>query len=134
MNREIKFRAWDLTSKKFDANIYIHLDGWIMDTEIDDGRDDLILMQYTGLVDKNGKEIYEGDILKYYKIFDFNKKYEEKRIFEVKYMALHNCGDCTEDSGIGFNFYLLEDRLEYIEIIGNRFENPELLEKLDERE
>lgn len=72
MNREIKFRIWDIENKEmlevqeldfeptfYGGRIAIRPDQYndYFDTE------DMILMQYTGLDDKNGKEIYEGDIV-----------------------------------------------------------------------
>ena len=73
MNREIKFRIWDVENKEmlkvqeldfeptfYGGRIAIRPDQYndYFDTE------DMILMQYTGLKDKNGKEIYEGDIIR----------------------------------------------------------------------
>lgn len=70
------------------------------------------LMQYTGLKDKNGKEIYEGDIvLAYIGSFDSYKKYEVKLEFPI----------CSP-----LNLINLEHPPE---VIGNIYENPELIEE-----
>lgn len=114
--RILKFRMWDATEKQ----MYTVLQGAIRSGVLVTSPDH-IWMQFTGLLDKDGKEIYEGDILK-----GEDYKFDD-HIFEVKYMKIKGCG-CCEDSGIGFNLYLHD--ADEIEVIGNRFENPKLLKKI----
>jgi len=71
MQRPIKFRVWDKINKK----IYYHVgfsphgvqvykdDGFSEEVILDCGRNCFEIMQYTGLLDKNGKEVWEGDLL-----------------------------------------------------------------------
>lgn len=134
MNRLIAFRAWDMDKE---IMIYDHptfsSNGEVMgasiekhyDMKVGDSIHALIyrigtqfgtLMQFTGAKNKHGEDIYEGDVVKI--CSDWESK--NKNVFEIKYMTLKNCGDCTHDSGIGFNFYL-NDPDELI-TIGNIFE------------
>jgi hypothetical protein len=106
--REIKFRAWDKQRNCFIGqadfgSMVFPVDGGNKTTKLNTS-DSLELMQYTGLKDKNGKEIYEGDIVK-----RFYEDGEPIGLLEIK------IPDC---------FY--GERKE-MEIIGNIYENPELL-------
>jgi hypothetical protein len=102
--REIKFRAWDGKRMSIDVSLCHEGCGNWKDEQ---------LMQYTGLKDKNGKEIYEGDVL----------KWENDAIGKVEW--LHD----------GFVVYFpnwnrAHRRLfgsKKMEVIGNIYENPELL-------
>lgn len=128
MNREIKFRAWDEVSEKM-LNWNDFLDTNMKNTFIAPESTGLILMQYTGLHDKNGKEIYEGDIVLldcYY--------YEEPAFdgeFKVIYDDINGMWILVDLENKDRGFAFREIRSYYkaeIEVIGNIYDNPELLE------
>lgn len=129
MGREIKFRAWDKDLKQMFFEFKITSSkGEVVTPSIFICCDDSIeLMQYTGLRDKNGKEIYEGDVI----ILDNSDIGGEKIIGEIIW-----CDDQTLGC-LGFGLwtkkgYLHTNLLGHIEVIGNIYENRELLGKTDE--
>jgi len=78
------------------------------------------LMQYTGLKDKNGKEIYEGDILHQDAFWDIYIVWDDKH---SRFAYL--CTDWVVTQGDPIS--ILSDQLSKFEVIGNIYENPELL-------
>lgn len=108
--REIKFRAWAKDTKQFEyCGLY---DSHKLFVEHNLGSE-YILMQYTGLKDKNGKEIWEGDIVE-------NNDYKWKIDFYDGSFVMRQIGQET-------NKWLLMSENKHSEIIGNIYENPELL-------
>lgn len=123
--REIKFRAWHKEKKIMGEVLGIdilHKEIFFSNGDVDCcGFADLKyieLIQYTGLKDKNNKEIYEGDIVKLRANHGIGvvKYYDEWGAFIVEYIKLRPL------AVLGMNYYK-----EDIEVLGNIYENPELL-------
>lgn len=143
--REVKFRAWNKIEKFMDT-------AWLIDWEHElvchrahnqSNLSDCVLMQYTGLKDKEGVEIFEGDVLRVWQ--------------EDEYIPNRDSGggiidyDCDEGfsqigkvgfTGCSFDYNTVKtlvgkhekihapiDWINNYEIIGNAYENPELLNK-----
>ena len=117
MNREIKFRAWDEVSEKM-LNWNEFLNTNMKNTFIAQGNTGLILMQYTGLHDKNGKEIYEGDIVK---ALISGRWLVGKVIYEHSGFTI----DVMNNKALEFGRRGIIEP--WTEVIGNIYDNPELL-------
>jgi len=123
MNRIIDFKAWDKKAgEMFEVHELYFVDNsntfgkGILDEHNDfHPMDEIILLQSTGLLDKNGKKIFEGDILKIY--YEGNQRSYLK---EVKWL----------NDAINKGRWDALDTCVYTscEVVGNIFENPELLE------
>jgi uncharacterized phage protein (TIGR01671 family) len=131
MNREIKFRIWDIENKEmlkvqeldfeptfYGGRIAIRPDQYndYFDTE------DMILMQYTGLHDKNGKEIYEGDIV--YCQTKYGKAKAIIKFIDGKFVAYWDSILTHPQNGHCIACYEINKRFE---VIGNIYEDIELL-------
>lgn len=134
--RSIKFRAWDTKKRKMlndKTDVYFVVDAegavyrsktcrditdeyyWQVDSE---PTDELIVMQFIGLHDKNGKEIFEGDILRSGTEIISCEFFEEMAMFTI--------------GGFSLKFFDLDKNKNKIfdfEVIGNIYENPELLKE-----
>ena len=130
--REIKFRFWDTKEKKWmvdgcsETNIYDFAFkqgmNWDFITKAE-AVDRVVVIQYTGVKDRTGREIYDGYIC----------KSEISKVIEIvvmddltRYGAKHWKSRSILCTGLTFPLWQYVDGK--LEIIGNRFENPELLE------
>jgi uncharacterized phage protein (TIGR01671 family) len=131
MNRPIKFRAWvNENSNRYKPHImwsweeiwdntYIEVPGkMILHHGLNPEMSGVQLMQFTGLLDKNGKEIYEGDIVK----LDFWSTNQQVKFIEGAFCLADKDGDYSGDI-----HYIHHAEIPQASVIGNIFENPELL-------
>lgn len=128
MNRIIKFRAWDKINKRWLS--------WEIGTfragernfafEEIWGNGNYILLQFTGLTDKNGKEIYEGDVIHYKKD---KGGWEGDETGVIKFYVSDGCYYLELEQDGSRQASLHELRQPYYEVIGNVWENPELIKQ-----
>ena len=151
-----EFRVWmkslkwmcDVTNISFDSKLVDICQQGDTErcTEISVEFDEIELMQSTGLFDKSGKEIYEGDILKFNDEWDeyCHEGYVDGSVKGINYIEVVRGEACfefgktkypesslfifMEDEHLNFKDFIKSEDFEF-EIIGNIYENPELLEE-----
>ena len=125
--REIKFRAWDIDDKEMVEVSALDFSNWkIISLNYPNGKkypdedywDRIRFMQYTGLKDKNWKEIYESDLLEYPDSYVWT---DEASIAKIIY------GENMRLEWVWVDCYIDYNSFENCEIIGNIYENPNLL-------
>jgi uncharacterized phage protein (TIGR01671 family) len=118
MDREIKFRAWSKPGGRFLEDVRIDMDGSIYPTTPSGDYDydvdclQVVIMQYTGLKDKNGTEIYEGDV----------QDYGNGRVAVVEFR--NGCFGLMLPGGQFEKTWVTPDQFK---VIGNIFEHKNLL-------
>lgn len=120
--RVIKFRVWDPFYNKMLDHEWLKAAKVVYDALVDNPRKDLVIMQFTGLNDKEGTPIYEGDVVEHEKWVSVGKY--EKCIGVVKYKGVGFTCECIGDWE-GSNAELNSNA----KVIGNVFSHPHLLNK-----
>lgn len=126
--RDIKFRAWKPDEKRMEqvgaldwnskfkvVTCNLHSDKWYRGFDKDF---DFVLMQCIGHTDKNGIDIYEGDIVR-----------DEKGVGEVKWIKEHCAFVIRTLAPHKYNSINSDGSLSKTEVVGNIYENPELLQQ-----
>lgn len=104
--REIKFRAWDSKENRWKYPV------WDITNDLSKNNQNYLIFQFTGLQDKNGIDIYEGDII----------KMDNGTLYTIVFRGMGFWFVDSDNEG-----YVFSPSAYQYEIIGNQFENPELL-------
>jgi hypothetical protein len=122
MSKEIKFRAWHNGLNQMLPNIQNHIgnDGWAFG-QLLNSPDNIPVMQYSGVKDINSKEIYENDVVK---INEAQRRYVVK--FHNGCFKLFHADPKLNDMIWGA-IERVSELLWSLEVVGNIYENPELL-------
>ena len=132
-----KFRVWDSVEKKFVEHFFITDNGLICNMEkptsdynfpIPIEKSELILMQSTGLKDKNGKEIFEGDIVRTTRFLGRADEIGGFYEYEKDYVGVVEVLEGSWVIDTGSVAVRLWSEIDESEVLGNVYENPELLE------
>lgn len=131
-SRTIKFRIWNNKNRSWvhgphenpsldGVNLFGEtiMFGYLLHGVSIEDYNECIPLQYTGLKDKNGREIFEGDIVKIHR----DPKYS-LTIDRFSFVIFERGCFCVKDGSIP-----VKDNLTFTEVIGNIFENPDLAEK-----
>lgn len=137
--RKFKFRAWDKVAKQWlwvtgiETAETSKSDGYTLEGIFHDGdflgHEDIVVTQYTGLKDEKGKEIYEGDIVHVVHEDGYEVVSQVEWGLTSKWFGTYPAFAIAELESEMNSFSEIFDTGQYtIEVIGNIFENPELLE------
>lgn len=143
--RELRFRVWDKVTERYYAVSGLEYDEsgelceiYLVRIEIDESNptanvrkpSDVVLEQYTGIKDKNGREVYEGDVVEQFvcgvKMFK-GKPCGKRTIWQVRWNEYECCFELHYLKGSLFGDSLM-NKDDELEVIGNVHENPELIE------
>lgn len=127
--REIKFRVWDkhLSVMQNNAQVYHEITKWFAD-----GGERYLPMQYIEGKDKNGREVYEGDIVTFYKgyVDDSWTDSEQGKPYQIIWDKSNRCFYANRGRNFIIPLNKDDDQSKYPwqwEVIGNIHQNPELL-------
>ena len=134
MSREILFRGKHVNALPGNRHLegmwiygYLSSEKYINSPELEGEFliDPKTVCQYTGLTDKNGRKIFEGDIVRY-----TDEVIGKEKVDEVKYNETHSAFCRLHKGKMGLQYLFIDECIaNKCEVIGNIFDNPELLEE-----